>query len=408
MSRALRDPILAPISVVIPVYNQAAYVAQAIGSVLAQTHPAADIIVVDDGSTDETSAVIAGFGSALTRIRQDNRGLSSARNRGIQACAGDVVAFLDSDDVWHPDHLAELRSLMSLRPDAVAWHTCARCMDERGLLLPQRAGSTPGGRTEISLGSLLKANHILPSTAAVRRQSLLDVGLFDEDEGIRAGFEDWDLWLRLSQRGTIVGGTRETISYRVHGQSMSAGIAGMQAAAMAVARRQLGPEDGNPAAWPADKRIGWAGAYRTCALIALVRAGDWEGCVGWLGRALRTEPAMAGDADLFYELALGRQPLGFRGSTERADLDDAETRIAAMLDRLPKDSAQTAARTAWLALSKVAYNLNRPALARAALARLLRDDFRAAFTPAVLALMARSTILQPLIRRRRALRHKNA
>lgn len=96
------------ISVVIPTFNRAASLGQAIDSVLAQSRPADEIIVVDDGSSDGTAALLAGYGSALRVIRQDNRGVSAARNAGVAAACGDWVAFLDSDDLWYPQRLAVL------------------------------------------------------------------------------------------------------------------------------------------------------------------------------------------------------------------------------------------------------------------------------------------------------------
>lgn len=94
-------------SVIIPTYNRASVLSRAIDCVLAQTHPEVELIVVDDGSSDNTAEVLARFGDRITYIRQENRGVSAARNVGMVAAKGDWVAFLDSDDEWHPTKIAK-------------------------------------------------------------------------------------------------------------------------------------------------------------------------------------------------------------------------------------------------------------------------------------------------------------
>jgi glycosyltransferase involved in cell wall biosynthesis len=97
------------ISVIIPTFNRSYIVAEAINSVLSQTIPANEIIVIDDGSTDETSEVLASFGDKIIVIKQENKGVSAARNAGIDRARGDWIAFLDSDDIWLPNRIAVLR-----------------------------------------------------------------------------------------------------------------------------------------------------------------------------------------------------------------------------------------------------------------------------------------------------------
>jgi len=103
------------VSAIIPVFNGANYVAEAIESVMAQTHPVDEIVVVDDGSTDDSTEVLARFGDRIRVVHQENRGESAARNRGIAAASGEVLAFLDHDDLWTP-HKVEVQ-VAALRAD---------------------------------------------------------------------------------------------------------------------------------------------------------------------------------------------------------------------------------------------------------------------------------------------------
>ena len=91
------------VSVIIPTYNYGRFIAKAIESVLAQTHPIEEIIVVDDGSTDETAETVAKFAPRVTYTRQRNSGVCAARNSGVKHSSGDFIAFLDADDIWHPE-----------------------------------------------------------------------------------------------------------------------------------------------------------------------------------------------------------------------------------------------------------------------------------------------------------------
>ena len=105
------------VSVIIPAYNSGPLVEEAIGSALAQTRPPAEVVVIDDGSTDDTAERLARFGPPVRVIRQANGGVSAARNRGLAAATGAFVAFLDADDVWHPDKLRRQLEAFAKRPE---------------------------------------------------------------------------------------------------------------------------------------------------------------------------------------------------------------------------------------------------------------------------------------------------
>jgi len=106
------------ISAIIPVYNGARFLADAVSSVQGQTRPADEVIIVDDGSTDETPAVIAGFGAAVRALRQENAGPAAARNAGLREATGDAIAFLDHDDLWPAERLALMADAFAADPAA--------------------------------------------------------------------------------------------------------------------------------------------------------------------------------------------------------------------------------------------------------------------------------------------------
>ena len=106
-----------PVSCIIPVFNGERYLREALDSILAQTHRPFDIIVVDDGSTDGTPAVVAGYGVQVRYVRQPNTGPAAARNLGVRSGGGEFIAFLDADDLWHPEKLARQMTRFREQPD---------------------------------------------------------------------------------------------------------------------------------------------------------------------------------------------------------------------------------------------------------------------------------------------------
>lgn len=180
------------ISVVIPTYNFGPYLPTAIESVRRQGWPELEIIVVDDGSTDETPQVMKELvGDDLRYIRQENAGAASARNRGINESSGEWVAFLDADDTWMADKLASQMRELKKQPEAGFSYT------DVSLLFKDGRESDWECRTSGKplLVKLLAGNLLATPTIMVRRQCFQEVGLFDEE--LRTG-EDWDMWLRLA------------------------------------------------------------------------------------------------------------------------------------------------------------------------------------------------------------------
>ena len=192
------------VSVVIPTYNRADDVCKAVDSVLAQSHTAIEIIVVDDGSTDNTQSVLSAYGPRIRVVTQKNSGPAIARNRGISVARGDIIAFLDSDDYWLPTKLArQVELLQNAGPSVVCCICNATVLYRDGTKSStfQIADIIP----ECSAGLWLNPAEILSSrfvlfnqVAAIRRSVLERVGYFDESLRF---YEDYELPLRLSLEG---------------------------------------------------------------------------------------------------------------------------------------------------------------------------------------------------------------
>lgn len=182
------------VSVIIPTFNRGWIVREAIDSVLAQDYPNFELIVVDDGSTDDSAAILDSYGQELKVIRQDRQGVSAARNRGIAAAAGRLIAFLDSDDYWLAHKLDLQIDFFKHHPHADICQTEEIWIRNGVRVNPKRRHRKPSGDIfEPSLHLCL----VSPSAVMLRRSVFDRCGLFDED---LPACEDYDLWLRISCR----------------------------------------------------------------------------------------------------------------------------------------------------------------------------------------------------------------
>lgn len=195
------------VSVVLPVYNRAAYVGEAIESVYAQTLPPAELIVIDDGSTDDSVAVVERYARpGLTIVRQENRGIGAARNRGLRIASCEAIAFIDSDDLWESDKLE--RQCRALQAEGGADLVFGHLVE---FLTPERAA-------DASM-SLRVARQPVPgliaTTLLARRDAILRIGYFDEH--LRVGeFVEW--MSRARDLGLNVLTLAETVARRrIHG-----------------------------------------------------------------------------------------------------------------------------------------------------------------------------------------------
>lgn len=199
------------VSVVIPNHNGAQYLDEAIRSALSQSYSPIEILVVDDGSTDDSAAIGRRHANRIIWISQPRRGVSAARNAGIGASRGSFIAFLDSDDVWRPEKLAREMVLFDAA-DVGLVYCGAEYIDRDGRSLGVDLGSLEGDvlRRLVLLEDTITAGG---SSAVVRRECLDRVGLFAEDLEVS---EDWDLWRRLGAVTRVAAVREPLVQYRQH------------------------------------------------------------------------------------------------------------------------------------------------------------------------------------------------
>lgn len=304
------------ISVVIPCYNQAHYLGEAVRSVLCQTYQDFEIIVVDDGSTDETFQVAASFGERVRCVRQENRGLAGARNTGILNARGEFIGLLDADDMWLPSYLSTMLMTFDIYPTIGAAYCGWQYIDSTGKLLPRT--NIRVVLPEKAYQAMVFMDFLIPSGVFVRRECFDRIGLFDENFRTAQGCEDWDMWIRVLTKYSMVGAPQVLVKYRAHNCNMSSNLDQMERAKQAVIVKHFGTEENKSAL----HRIAYGGLYLSSALAHFERG---EGAKGqsFLLRAFNIYPELTKSLDTFYQLAVASQPVGLRGVFENLDLEQS-------------------------------------------------------------------------------------
>ena len=219
------------VSVVIPCFNHARFLADALDSVRAQTWPHVEAIIVDDGSTDDPTSIVDRYPD-VRLIRQSHRGLSEARNAGWRASAGSVIIFLDADDVLAPRAATAAVEQLGSYPEAMLAFGRLELMDASGKPIP----ATLPIVTERFYEELLRRNYIrTPAMAAVRREVMKLVGGFDPSCSPSA---DYDLYLRVARRYPLIAHPATVARYRQHAANMSRNPQLMLPATLQVLERQ--------------------------------------------------------------------------------------------------------------------------------------------------------------------------
>ncbi|MCW5959741.1 MAG: glycosyltransferase [Pyrinomonadaceae bacterium] len=205
------------ISVIIPNYNYGRFLGDAIQSVLDQTLQPIEIIIVDDGSTDNSVEIVKSFGTKVKLIQQKNGGVGKARNTGARFSTGNLLAFLDADDIWFPHKLEKQVELFQAQPELDYVSCGMREFDLEGKAIREYIPATKQWQTE---GILLFTESIVASGSAiiVKRKAFEKIGGFDDQRDLHPS-EDWDFARRISEVCAIGAVADILVNYRIHGNN---------------------------------------------------------------------------------------------------------------------------------------------------------------------------------------------
>lgn len=255
------------VSVVIPAYNSANYISEALDSAIAQDYPALEIIVVDDGSTDNTREIVSAYGDRVRLIAQANQGSAAARNKGIQHAQGKYIAFLDADDVWwHNKIHFQIEALIASGHKMTYSRFIWWYMDVNGKFTHPETEFAKTSNSNIFTDRIVTGSPyaellldciVWTSTVIVEKAELENVGMFDEQ--LRKG-QDYDLWLRLSRRIDMLGLEQPTALYRIHPSSITSSIRNINYEYLILSRAvkqwgEKGPDGRSPPAGLVQARL---------------------------------------------------------------------------------------------------------------------------------------------------------
>lgn len=295
------------VSVIIPCYNHRDTVAAAVQSALDQNFTDREIIVINDGSPDDTAAVLRPYTDRIRYVEQANAGQAAARNRGIELAHGEFIALLDDDDTWPADKLQWQVEALRARPEVVLVYGEDVRVDESGKVL----GATPREDYKRPVGNVyedfLEGCWIAsPGQTLIRRSGLAQIGGFDASIW---GSDDWDLYLRLAKAGAFAYENRVALHYRVHAASASTNVLRHLEGHEKVARKH--PARGIRAR----RRRRNESAYFRMPLLRLShelrRAGDFKGSLRAQRAALRLDRSLLlrGEWAVPFILNLLRRPV---------------------------------------------------------------------------------------------------
>lgn len=359
-------------SVVIPTHNRAGFLSRALQSVLDQSWADFEIIVVDDGSTDDTAAMVRKCADRRVRLVQQPQGeRAAARNKGIRLAQGEYIAFLDDDDLWAPTKLANsLRAFDTIKVGVV--YTGWRYMDASEGLLPQ-APHVPEKRGQVARDLLFDC-WFPTSAAVVRRSSIERAGEFDDT---LVPVEDWDLWIRIAGQGDEFNFASEPLlSYRLHEQNSTKALDRLEKSSHQMLDKAFS-RVGSPHEDARDE------AYARLYLNSSVRylgCREIDAASRLFTRAVNTLPSLLEELPVYYQVICAMQPDGYKGTQERLDLALGHRYI----ERVLADSfsgnpelethRRSAYGMAYMVLGRLYYGLGRMAEARAFFQKAVRAN----------------------------------
>ena len=382
------------VSVVIPNYNHAKFLPHAIDSILNQTYTNYEIIVVDDGSTDNSRQVAEGYGDQIVYIYKDNAGLSAARNTGIRRSKGEFIGLLDADDMYEPSFMQTMVGLLQQNLNKDGAYCGYQFVSDEGILLSQIENRIFPEETLYQ--TFWGANYWVPESVLMRRRCYVTAGPYDES--LRS-LEDWDVWLRILAVHPIIGTPDVLIRHRALPESMSSNPFSMVDNRLMVMKKHFGTiEDPHPE-FKNDIHWIYSNAYFT-ATIEHLQAKENEGAFDFWTKAAAADPALLTRSGVYYELAAGSHPKGSRGDLTGLDLAEKETLLVDFLTRLFDSSAisidpstqNEAFGLAYFNLGKLAYTGNKNGQARAFLRKAVSFNNRIAKTTEFVGLYARSIV----------------
>ena len=205
------------ISVIVPTFNRADFLPEAVESALSQTEVEVEVIVVDDGSTDHTAAVIeqkrTHWGNRVRYIWQKNSERSVARNHGLEYARGEYVTFLDSDDVWRPEHALTCVTALEADRDSIAAYSEYGLISADGGVIRERVPRPESGGKNFQKNLCLKRLILHPTEIVIRRSALGNGEVFDPEI---PGAEDWLLWVKLAKKASFLSTGKSTVWMRLH------------------------------------------------------------------------------------------------------------------------------------------------------------------------------------------------
>lgn len=275
------------LSTVIPAYNSAKYIGETLESVLTQTLPPDEVLVIDDGSTDDTGAIARSFGRSVHVMRTRNSGLSATRNFGAREAKSQWIAFLDADDLWQKDKLERQMAELSKQPDSDVCYTGLVELLDDGR--STRLGNIrPVAPPEKIRDALFHNTNFLSSSVVIRRSTLLASGGFDSGTAV----EDWDLWLRLLHSGTKFTACPDPlVQYRIHPESLSHKAITLLDAKEEVYQRLVVPKLPYPTRWI--RRNQQTSEHQACAAYVLRKGGDPR-CISLMAESILRGPFYEG------------------------------------------------------------------------------------------------------------------